>query len=94
VKVRQHFLWAYISQWNLEPDTFTSYARLMSTVEEIESAVSQLAPSDYAKFRQWLSDYHNRLWDEQMEQDVQAGCLDALAKEALDDLKNGRCTDL
>ncbi len=66
----------------------------MSTVEEIESAVSQLAPPDYAKFRQWLSDYHNRMWDKEMDQDAQAGRLDALAKEALDDLKSGRCTDL
>jgi uncharacterized membrane protein len=66
----------------------------MSTVEEIESAVSQLAPSDYEKFRQWLSDYHNRKWDKEMEEDAKAGRLDALAKEALDDLKNGRCTDL
>ncbi len=66
----------------------------MSTVEEIESAVSQLAPPDYAKFRQWLSDYHNRTWDKEMEQDAQTGRLDDLAKEALDDLKNGRCMDL
>jgi len=66
----------------------------MSTIEEIESAVSLLAPSDYEKFSQWLSDYHNRMWDKEMEQDAQAGRLDTLAKEALDDLKNGRCTDL
>ena len=57
----------------------------MSTIEEIESAVSLLAPSDYEKFRQWLSDYHNRMWDKEMEQDAQAGRLDTLAKEALDD---------
>lgn len=66
----------------------------MSTVEEIESAVSRLAPSDYEKFRQWLANYHNRMWDKEMEEDAQAGRLDALAKEALDDLKSGRCTDL
>lgn len=66
----------------------------MSTVEEIESAVSQLAPMDYAKFRQWLSDYHNRMWDKEMERDAQTGRLDDLAKEALDDLKSGRCTKL
>jgi hypothetical protein len=66
----------------------------MSTVEEIESAVSQLAPSDYAKFRLWLSEYHNRLWDKEMEQDALSGRLDAMAKEALEDLENGHCTDL
>jgi uncharacterized membrane protein len=66
----------------------------MSKVEEIEAAISQLAPSDYEKFRQWLADYDNRLWDQEMEEDARAGRFDALAKEALDDLKNGRCTDL
>ena len=66
----------------------------MSTVEEIESAVSQLAPTDYAKFRQWLSHYHNRMWDKEMEQDAQAGRPNEMAKEALDDLKNEHCTDL
>ncbi len=66
----------------------------MSTVEEIEVAVSQLAPTDYEKFRQWLAEYDNRLWDKEMEEDAQAGRLDALLNEGLDDLKNGRCTDL
>jgi uncharacterized membrane protein len=66
----------------------------MSTIEEIEVAVSKLPPSDYERFRQWLSEYDNRLWDKEMEEDARAGRFDALAKEALDDLKNGRCTDL
>jgi len=66
----------------------------VSTIEEIEVAVSRLAPSDYEKFRQWLADYDNRLWDKEMEEDAGAGRLDALLNEGLDDLKNGRCTDL
>jgi hypothetical protein len=32
-------------------------------------------------------------WDRQIEEDVAAGRLDALADEALDDLREGRCTD-
>jgi hypothetical protein len=66
----------------------------VSTIEEIEVAVSRLAPSDYEKFRQWLAEYDNRLWDKEMEEDARAGRLDALLNEGLDDLKNGRCTDL
>ena len=66
----------------------------MSTIEEIEVAVSRLAPSDYEKFRQWLAEYDNRLWDKEMEEDARAGRLDALLNEGLDDLKSGRCTDL
>ena len=33
-------------------------------------------------------------WDKQFEKDVQAGRLDSLASEALEDLREGRCTDL
>ncbi len=66
----------------------------MSTIEEIEKAVSELTPSDYEKFRQWLSIYDNKHWDQQMDEDAKSGRLDALAHEAIEDLKNGRCTDL
>ncbi len=45
----------------------------MSTIEEIEAAVSRLAPSDYEKFHQWMVEYDNRRWDEEMEEDAKAG---------------------
>ena len=66
----------------------------MSTVEEIESAVSRLGPLDYAKFRRWLADFHNQIWDKEMDEDAREGRLDALGREALDDLEKGRCVDL
>jgi hypothetical protein len=66
----------------------------VSTIEEIEQAVSRLAPPDYERFRQWLSDYDNQKWDRQLNEDASAGKLDALANEALDDLRQGKCTDL
>ena len=66
----------------------------MSTVEEIEKAVSRLEAKEYAKFRRWLSDCDNRKWDKRLDEDSRAGRLDRLAKEALKDLEQGRCTDL
>jgi hypothetical protein len=66
----------------------------MSTVSEIEQAVRQLSEQELATFRAWFAEYDAQLWDEQFERDVVAGKLDALANEALDDLRNGRCTDL
>jgi hypothetical protein len=66
----------------------------VSTIEEIEQAVARLGPSDYERFRQWLSDYDNQKWDRQLNEDAAAGKLDALANEALDDLRRGKCTDL
>ncbi len=66
----------------------------MSTIQEIEQAVRRLSPEDLAAFRAWFAEYDAAAWDRQLEQDVAAGRLDALAEEALRDLREGRCTDL
>lgn len=66
----------------------------MSTVQEIESAVRRLSRQELSAFRDWFADFDAEAWDRQFEADAQAGRLDALAEEALDDLRAGRCTDL
>lgn len=70
------------------------YSHAMSTVQEIQEAVSQLPTEDLAAFRQWFAEFDAALWDRQLEADVAAGRLDQLAEEALRDLREGRCTDL
>lgn len=66
----------------------------MSTVQDIEKAVSKLAPNDLSAFRTWFAEFDAAVWDKQFEQDVAAGRLDKLADEALNDLREGRCTNL
>ena len=66
----------------------------MSTVAEIESAVSRLSREELAAFREWFQEFDAEAWDRQFAEDVQAGRLDALGQEALRDLREGRCTDL
>lgn len=66
----------------------------MSTVKEIETAVSKLSRDDLQSFRRWFLDFDAEAWDQQFEEDVQAGRLDALADEALRDLRTGRTTEL
>lgn len=66
----------------------------MTTLAEIEQAVSQLAPEELSAFRTWFAEFDAELWDRQIEADVAAGRLDALADKALQDLQEGRCTDL
>ncbi len=66
----------------------------MSSVKEIEAAVSNLSSDELATFRSWFTEFDAEAWDKQFEQDVKAGRLDALADEAIQDLRNGRCTDL
>jgi hypothetical protein len=66
----------------------------MSTVTEIERALRQLPPEELAKFREWFAEFDADQWDRQIERDAAAGRLDALAEEALADLREGRCKDL
>jgi hypothetical protein len=64
----------------------------MRTVEEIERAIRQLPPGDLAAFRAWFAEFDAEAWDRDWEEDIQAGRLDDLADEALNDLREGRCT--
>jgi hypothetical protein len=66
----------------------------VSTIKEIETAVSKLSTDELAAFRGWFAEFDAEAWDRQFAQDVTSGRLDALANEALNDLHNGRCTDL
>jgi hypothetical protein len=66
----------------------------VSTIKEIETAVSKLSTDELATFRGWFAEFDAEAWDKQFEQDVKAGRLDTLADEAVNDLRNGRCTDL
>ena len=66
----------------------------MNSVQEIENAVRQLRPEDLAAFRVWFAEFDAGAWDRQFEDDVAAGRLDKLAHEAIQDIREGRCTDL
>jgi len=74
------------------------------SVQEIETAVSALPPSDLAEFRQWFEQFQaqargpqteeDRQWDEQIAQDMQAGRLDALIARAKQQAEAGQCWPL
>ena len=66
----------------------------MSTLQEIEAAVSQLKREDLEAFRAWFADFDARLWDRQFEDDAAKGRLEKLAEDALEDLREGRSTEL
>lgn len=66
----------------------------MTTVAEISGAVRRLPKRELARFRKWFVAYDAAAWDKQFEGDVAAGRFDRLAREALQDLRAGRCSDL
>jgi hypothetical protein len=63
-------------------------------VKEIETAIAQLPPAEIAQLAEWFEGFHAQLWDNQVEQDLKAGRLDSLLKEAEKDLESGRCESL
>jgi len=66
----------------------------MSNLLEIERAVSQLTEEELVAFRGWFEKFDAEVWDRQIEEDVAAGRLDKLAQQAIEHLREGRCTDL
>ncbi len=51
----------------------------MSTVEDLEKAVAQLAPGDLARFRAWFDSFDAARFDERIARD---GKFDRLAEDA------------
>jgi hypothetical protein len=67
---------------------------MISNLQEIEKAVSQLSAEELAAFRIWFAEFDAEIWDRQFEEDVISGRLNSLAERALQHLREGRCTDL
>lgn len=66
----------------------------MSRIEEIEMAVRDLDADGLVAFRAWFAEFDAEQWNRRFTSDAEAGRLDRLADEALDDLHNGRTRDL
>jgi hypothetical protein len=66
----------------------------MTTAEEIEKAVEQLAPGELAHFRAWFETFDAAPFDAAIERDARAGRLDALADEALAAHRAGQSREL
>lgn len=60
---------------------------LMSSFEEIETAIEKLSDHDVAELKAWL-------WDREIEADAVAGRLDLLANEALSEYRAGKTRPL
>ncbi|MFZ4397454.1 MAG: hypothetical protein ACOYOU_17720 [Kiritimatiellia bacterium] len=65
----------------------------MTTVEEIEHAVAELAPSELSRLTAWLREYDAKVWDGQMEDDSKSGRLDFLFEEAEKERNVGKLRD-
>jgi len=66
----------------------------MSTVQEIEAAITRLPPEEFARVRDWMLEQDNQLWDKQIAADSAAGRHDHLVKEIEEDIVAGRTKPL
>jgi hypothetical protein len=53
----------------------------MMSVKEIEMAITQLPKQDLVELVSRFEHYHASMWDREVEDDLEAGCLDALLAE-------------
>ncbi|UPK23516.1 hypothetical protein [Bradyrhizobium sp. 195] len=64
------------------------------TTEDIERAIERLTPDELARFRAWFEQFDADRFDQALEHGVNAGKLDALAEEALNEYRAGQTRDL
>lgn len=66
----------------------------MSTVQEIEAAISRLSEEELDRLREWFIELDASKWDAEFEQDALAGSLDRHSGEAIAAFRSGKCTAL
>jgi len=59
------------------------------SIQEIEEAITRLSTRDVAELMAWIEEYHAQLWDRQIEEDLEAGRLDALLAEVDEEYEKG-----
>lgn len=48
------------------------------SVQEIETAITRLPANELAELMTWLAAHHERVWDRQIEDDLESGRLNTL----------------
>ncbi|WP_019987762.1 hypothetical protein [Rudanella lutea] len=59
------------------------------SVQEIETAISQLSDQEKWQLSDWFTEYMNQQWDKQLEEDAITGRLDDLIRGAKEDIRKG-----
>lgn len=66
----------------------------MSSLQLIEEEIQNLQEKDFIVLREWFQNFDSKKWDNQIENDVKNGKLDALANSAINDFKNSRYKEI
>ena len=60
---------------------YNSIKRKDMSIQELETAIKQLSTKELASLTTSLIDYHEQIWDHQIEDDLDSGKLDQLLDE-------------
>ena len=66
----------------------------MSKIQEIKNEIEQLPKEEFTELCRWLSERDWASWDNEIAADSEAGKLDFLVREALDEKAKGKLKDL
>jgi hypothetical protein len=78
----------------VQPHRQHGMLRAMTTLAEIENAITQLTLTELDKLRAWFSSFDSQCFDEKIEKDAKTGKLDRFANEARTELRSGCALDL
>jgi hypothetical protein len=59
------------------------------SVQELEVAITHLPRHELAELMAWLVEYHAKVWDQEIEADLESGRLDAILAEVDRDCEAG-----
>lgn len=59
------------------------------SVQEIETAITQLSSEEFWKLSDWILEQRNRDWEHRLENDLDAGRFDDLIAELTEEYKQG-----
>jgi hypothetical protein len=65
--------------------------KIAVSLQELETAVSQLGTEDLTAFARWFEEYLADAWDHRIEEDIKAGRLEESGRRADADFEAGRC---
>ncbi len=64
------------------------------TLDQLKSQIQALPEEEFAELVRWVVESNWERWDEEIEADSEAGRLDFLVREALDERTKGTLRDL
>lgn len=66
----------------------------MSQVDELKTEIERLPQEEFSELVRWLSEKDWERWDKEIDADSEAGKLDFLMREALEENVKGKLKDL